>query len=83
MQSLPEQERDEPGRVPALRCVPVCLQFLRFAHLVEAFPAESHDPREALERVPVMDMALLVRDHGALLQFGELVKRVTELDSAP
>jgi len=83
MQVTAKQERDQAGRVSAFRGVPIRFQFLRFAELEETLPSESHEPREALPRVPVMDMALFVRDDGALLQFGEPVKLITELDSAP
>jgi hypothetical protein len=83
MQVTAEQERDKSGRMAALCGVSVRFDFLRFAKLEEAFPAESDETREALPRMTMCDVPLLVRNDGALLQFGKLVKRVTELDSAP
>jgi hypothetical protein len=83
MQVAAEQERDEACGVAAFCRVPVRLQFLRLAALEEAFPLERNQPPQALQGVPVVDMPLLMGNDGALLQFGEPVKRVTELDSAP
>jgi hypothetical protein len=83
MQVTAKQERDQAGGMAAFGSVAVRFQFLRLTHLEKAFPSESHDPREALPRVPVMDVPPFVRDNGALLQLGELIERITELDSAP
>jgi len=83
MQVTAKQERDQAGSMAARHCVSVRFQLLRFAHLEESFPSESHKTREALPCVPVVNVALFVRDYGALLQFGEPVKLITELDSAP
>jgi hypothetical protein len=83
MQITAKQERDQSGGMATLNGVAVRFQFLRFAEFEEPFPSESHEAREALPCVPVVDVALLVRNDGALLQFGEPVKLITELDSAP
>ena len=83
MQVTAKQERDQAGRVAARYGVPVRFQFLRFAELEKPFPSESRKACEALPCVPVVNVALLVRDDGALLQFGEPVKLIAELDSAP
>jgi hypothetical protein len=83
MQVTAKQERDQSGHMAARHGVAVRFQFLRFAHLEKAFPSESHETREAFPCVPVVDVALLMCNDGALLQFGEPVKLITELDSAP
>ena len=83
MQVTAKQERDQAGSMAERHGVAVRFQFLRLAHLEKAFPPESHETREALPCVPVVDVPPFVRDNGALLQLGEPVKRIPELDSAP
>jgi hypothetical protein len=83
MQVTAKQERDQTGRVAAFRRVTIRLKFLRLAEFEEPFPSESHESREAFPCVPVVNVPPLVRNNGALLQIGEPVKLITELDSAP
>jgi hypothetical protein len=67
MQTAPPQERYQPSGMPERYRVPVCLQFLRFAHRPVRFrlheDAKRKHPPKALSRMAVHDVPLLVGNH--------------------